>query len=205
MTARCYIFGALSVSRLCETPAEGDLVIAADKGYDVAMALGITPDLVVGDFDSRGQAPEGENVVRLNVRKDDTDTEHAVKIALGKGCTDFVIYGAAGGGLDHTLGNIAVAEMIAKSGGRAVFYGEESSFTVIRDGSVRLPQNSGGRVSVFSLTEISRGVSIKGLSYEVQDIDLPRATTLGVSNAFVGKEAEIGVSDGTLLIVWESF
>ena len=204
MKGKCFIFGALPVSRLVEAPAQGDLVIAADKGYDVALSLGIVPDLAVGDFDSRGEAPDGVEVVRLNVRKDDTDTQHAAEIALGRGYRDFVIYGAAGGQLDHTLGNIAVAERIADRGGRAVFYGDESSFTVIRSGSFHLPPQGCGRVSVFSLTEISCGVTIRGLSYETEGIDLPRATTLGVSNAFIGKEAMITVADGTLLIVWEN-
>lgn len=204
MKGRCFIFGALDTRCLYEKPGEGDRIIAADRGYDVAVSLGIAPDLVVGDFDSRGEAPKGVDVVRLNVRKDDTDTEHAVNLALEQGYRDFVIYGAAGGQLDHTLGNIAVAERIADRGGSAVFYGDESSFTVIRNSSFMLPESVGGRVSVFSLSEISRGVSITGLSYEVDNIDLPRATTLGVSNAFVGKDAEISVTDGTLLIVWES-
>lgn len=201
---RCFIFAALPVSKLTETPREGDLVIAADRGYDVALSYGIEPDLVVGDFDSLGAVPAHQHVIRLNVRKDDTDLEHAVRIAMEKGCDDFVVYGAAGGLLDHTLGNIAVAEMIAHNGGRAVFCGEESSFTVIYNSTFRLPDRMSGRVSVFSLRELSRGVTICGLSYEAEGIDLCRATTLGVGNLFVGRPAEVSVADGVLLIVWES-
>ena len=200
---RCFIFGALPVDGLIEVPGKDDYVIAADKGYDVALSLGITPDLTVGDFDSRGEAPDAANLITLNVRKDDTDLEHADEVALGMGYRDFVVYGAVGGKLDHTLGNIAVAERIADRGGRAVFYGDESAFTVIRSGSFVLPVRGGGRVSVFSLSELSRGVTIAGLSYEADGIDLPRATTRGVSNAFVGRAARVSVADGALLIVWE--
>ena len=203
MTGRCFIFAALPTEGLIEAPGEGDLVIAADKGYDVALSLGVVPDLVVGDFDSRGEAPAGADVVRLNVRKDDTDTEHAVQLALERGYRDFVIYGAVGGQLDHTQGNIAVAELIADRGGRAVLYGGGSALSVVRDGALRLPLMKSGRVSVFSLRDVSHGVTISGLSYEVENIDLPRATTLGVGNAFIGKSARIAVNDGTLLVVWE--
>lgn len=202
--SRCIIFGALPVRRMPDPPRPGDLVIAADRGYAVAQSLGITPDLIVGDFDSLGEAPDADNVIRLNVRKDDTDLEHAANIAMEKGCDDFTVYGAVGGSLDHTLANIAVAEMIANRGGRAVFYGEESSFTVIRGASFRLPDREEGRVSVFSLSELSYGVTISGLSYEVRGFDLRRAPSCGVSNAFVGRRAEVSVADGTLLIVWES-
>lgn len=200
---RCYIFGALPVEQLIFRPDKGDLVIAADRGYAVARSLGITPDIVVGDFDSLGEAPQGDNVIRLNVRKDDTDLEHAVMIALDRGCDDFIVYGAIGGLLDHTLANIAVAERVALAGGRSLFIGDEC-FTVIHDASLELPAYRDGRVSVLSLSEISRGVSISGLSYEAEDITLERAVTRGVSNEFIGKPARISVADGTLLIVYES-
>lgn len=202
--SRCIIFGALPVRRMPEPPCPGDLVIAADRGCAVAQSLGVSPDLIVGDFDSLGEIPLGKNVIRLNVRKDDTDIEHAVNTALERGCTDFVVYGAVGGALDHTLGNIAVAEMIANTGGSAVFYSDDSSFTVIRNSAFQLPVRDEGRVSVMSLSEISHSVTIRGLSYEADGIDLPRATTHGVGNLFVGHRARVSVGDGTLLIVWES-
>lgn len=201
---RCFIFGALPVGKLFEKPCEGDLVIAADKGYATVRQLGLCPDLVVGDFDSLGEVPDTDNLIRLNVRKDDTDLEHAVRLALEKGCDDFIIYGAIGGKLDHTLGNIAVAEMIALSGGKSIFYGDDSSLTVIRNSAITLPAYDSGRISVISLSEVSRGVSISGLSYEAEGIDLPRAVTRGISNAFIGKPSRISVIDGTLLIVFDT-
>ena len=201
---RCFIFGALDVKTLTERPADGDYVIAADRGYAVARALGFMPDLVVGDFDSLGEEPDAAHIVRLNVRKDDTDLEHAVRLALDKGYRELIVYGAVGGALDHTLGSIAVAEIAANAGARAVFIGDDCAFTVIRSGAVELPMRERGRVSVLSLSEVSRGVTISGLSYEADGIDLPRATTLGISNAFVGGEATASVKEGTLLIVWET-
>ena len=203
MKERCFVFGALPMDSIPEYPNEGDLVVAADRGYNVARSLGIKPGLLVGDFDSLGEIPQHDHVIRLKVRKDDTDLEHAVKVAMEYGYTDFIVYGAAGGMPDHTIGNIAVAEMIADKGCKSLFYGPASGFTVIRDGAFRLPVRAEGRVGVFSLREISHGVTIRGLSYEAEDIDLPRATTRGVGNVFIGKKAEVSVRDGTLLIVWE--
>lgn len=201
---RCIIFGALPVGSLPVKPEEGDLVIAADGGYEHALSRGITPDIVVGDFDSLGRIPDAENVIRLNVRKDDTDLEHAVMIAADKGCDDFIVYGAVGGKLDHTLGNIAVAQKIAFMGGRVMFYGGDSSFTVFRNGSVAFPARESGRISVFSLDGTAKGVSIRGLSFEAEDIELTPMTTRGVSNAFIGKQAQIAVKDGVLLIVFDT-
>lgn len=201
---RCFIFGALPVDELPVQPTADDLIIAADNGYAVALSHGLTPDITVGDFDSLGEAPDTENLIRLNVRKDDTDLEHAVNLALEKGCDDFIVYGAVGGKLDHTLGNIAVAEMIALSGGKSLFYGDDSSFTVIRNTSFAPPVREAGRISVFSLSEVSHGVNISGLSYEAADLDLFRAVARGVSNAFIGKPSRISVADGTLLVVFDT-
>lgn len=201
---RCIIFGALPVKELTVLPTADDLIIAADNGYAVALSHGITPDIIVGDFDSLGTVPDADNLIKLDVRKNDTDLEHAVMVALEKGCDDFIVYGAVGGKLDHTLGNIAVAERIADAGGKCLFIGDDSSFTVIRNTAFTPPVKDSGRISVFSLSGSSKGVSISGLLYEVDDIELSRTVTRGVSNAFIGKPSRISVGDGTLLIVYDS-
>ena len=202
--SRCFIFGALPVSELTEKPAQGDFIIAADRGYDVALSLGLMPDLVVGDFDSRGEAPHVENLVRLQVRKDDTDVGHAVELGFERGYTDFVVYGAVGGLLDHTFANVVIAHDIARRGGRALFIGEEFCFTVLHDSEKEFCAHDGGRISVFALGGTARGVTIRGLSYELDRYDLPCTSHLGVSNAFIGKPSSVSVADGDLLIVWQS-
>ena len=201
---RCFIFGALPVSSLTEAPGDGDYIIAADKGYDVALSLGLTPDLVVGDFDSRGSAPDAENVVRLQVRKDDTDVGHAVGMGFERGCTDFVVYGAVGGLLDHTFANVVIAHEIAEKGGRSLFIGNDYSFTVIRNEELSFPARDGGRISVFALGKTAQSVKIEGLSYGAENLTIPCTSHIGVSNSFIGKPARIVVSDGTLLVIWQN-
>jgi len=201
---RCFVFGALPVSSLTEVPEKGDYIIAADKGYDVVVSLGLKPDMVVGDFDSRGSAPDAENVVRLQIRKDDTDVGHAVGLGFEKGYSDFVVYGAVGGLLDHTLANIVIAHEIAAKGGRPLFIGDDYSFTVIRSGEIDFPSRDGGRISVFALGKAAEGVTIEGLSYETETLTIPCTSHIGVSNSFVGKPSRIAVSDGDLLVIWQN-
>ncbi|MGN1080672.1 MAG: thiamine diphosphokinase [Acutalibacteraceae bacterium] len=200
---RCFIFGALEVNELSVKPSKGDMVIAADRGFETTKKFGIVPDLLVGDFDSLGYTPEFENIVRLNVRKDDTDVGHAVDTAMRDGYYDFVVYGGSGGKLDHSVANIQLASAIANAGGRAVFLGENESFTVICNGSVKFGDFHRGRISVFSLSEKSFGVCEKGLSFPLTDAELDRNNPLGVSNEFTGVKSEISVRDGTLLIIWQ--
>lgn len=198
---RCFIFGALEVKCLPYLPAEGDLVIAADKGYETLKKLNITPNIIVGDFDSLGYIPKEANVEKLNVRKDDTDTAHAVDIGFERGFKEFIVYGGVGGKLDHSIANIQLAKSIAKRGGRAVFIGDTESFTVIKDGSISFDESRTGRISVFSLSDESTGVSETGLSYALENATLTNDFALGVSNEFVGKKSEVSVKNGYLLIV----
>ena len=148
---RCFIFGALKVSRLPIKPASGDFIIAADQGYDNMLSLGLVPDLVVGDFDSLGKIPDRENVITLPVRKDMTDVGYAVEKGFERGCREFILYGAVGGALDHTFANVAIAHDIARRGARALLIGEEYSFTVLHDSSITFHARQSGRISVFAL------------------------------------------------------
>ena len=201
---RCFIFGALEVSRLPIKPESGDFIIAADKGYDTALSLGLDPDLAVGDFDSLNRIPDAENVVTLPVRKDMTDVGYAVEKGFERGCAEFIIYGAVGGALDHTFANVAIAHDIARRGAKALMIGEEYSFTVLHGSSFTFEARESGRISVFALGGTAQGVTIRGLDYEVEDRTIESTSHFGVSNAFVGKEATISVREGELLVVWQT-
>lgn len=201
---RCFIFGALEVSRLPIKPEAGDFIIAADQGYENVLSWGLDPDLVAGDFDSLGKAPDAENVITLPVRKDMTDVGYAVEKGFEHGCGEFILYGAVGGALDHTFANVAIAHDIARRGAKALLIGEEYAFTVLHESAITFDARESGRISVFALGGTAHGITIRGLSYEVDDLSIECTDHIGVSNAFVGKEAEISVRKGDLLVVWQT-
>ena len=58
----CIIFCAAEFDTLVQPIDRDDLVIAADGGLVHTQALEITPDVILGDFDSLGYTPEGANV-----------------------------------------------------------------------------------------------------------------------------------------------
>ena len=68
----CYIIGAGNCS-VKPKPSEGDLVIAADGGYDTLYNFGMKPDLLVGDLDSIDAVPRGVEIIRHPIKKDETD------------------------------------------------------------------------------------------------------------------------------------
>ena len=53
-TAFIYTGGTVFDEYVIEKPEKGDLVIAADAGYLTAKKMGVTPDILLGDFDTLG-------------------------------------------------------------------------------------------------------------------------------------------------------
>lgn len=197
----CYIVGAMAKS-LPDISRENSFIIAADAGYKALKEVNIKPDLVVGDFDSLGQPPEGENIVRHPVMKDDTDMMLAVKLGLERGYECFHIYGGMGGRTDHTIANIQTLAYIADRGASAFLFGEGEVMTVIKNGSIRFEPGSRGTVSAFAIGGRAEGVCESGLLYSLDNAVLTPMFPLGVSNEFTGNAAEISVKNGMLLVVW---
>lgn len=201
--AVCYIFGALETKTLPYIPTKQDYVIAADKGLDNLKKIGIKPDVIIGDFDSLGFVPSGENIKRLPVEKDDTDVGFAVNYAFELGYKEFVIYGAIGGLLDHTVANLQLSAYISSKGGKSVFVGDNVFVTSITNDTLKI-SNGKGRLSVFALSDKAEGVFLSGLKYPLENAVIENTFPIGVSNEFTDKSAKIAVKNGTLLIVSQS-
>lgn len=201
--AVCYIFAALETKTLPYIPNKQDYVIAADKGLDNLKKIGIKPDVIIGDFDSLGFVPSGENIKRLPVEKDDTDVGFAVNYAFELGYKEFVIYGAIGGLLDHTVANLQLSAYISSKGGKSVFVGDNVFVTSITNDTLKI-SNGKGRLSVFALSDRAEGVFLSGLKYPLENAVIENTFPIGVSNEFTDKSAKITVKNGTLLIVSQS-
>ncbi len=198
---KCVIFCAAGFDGLCQPLADA-LVIAADGGLRHTQALGITPDIILGDFDSLGFIPVGSQV--FPVEKDDTDCMLAIKKGLEAGCRDFLIYGGLDGErLDHTVANYQALQYLADHGAQGVLAGLNFMATVVKNGEITFPADHRGHISVFCMGCDARGVDIRGLYYPLRDGTLTAGFPLGVSNHFTGKESRISVKDGSLLILWE--
>lgn len=197
----CYIVGAGEKAGAF-TPKKDDFVIAADGGNDFLKELNVIPDLAVGDFDSADSVPENCLVIKYNVEKDVTDTAIAVNEGLARGYRRFEIYGGLGGRLDHSIANIQLICELSTRGCDVKLIGKNITVTALTDGTLKLPVRKSGTVSVFSHSDVSSGVTIKGLKYPLTDATLNNMTALGVSNEFVNKPAEITVETGTLLVMW---
>lgn len=210
---------------------EGDFVIAVDGGMDHCAALRIEPDLILGDFDSVGErerekiaALEGQgrrrpdgvsreegavrhlpggrtSVRRLPREKDDTDTMAALKEGLRLGHSEFCIYGGMGGRFDHALANVQALLFLRNHGARGRLAGSEGEVHVIKNEKIRFGKDVRGILSLFSLVEESRGVTIEGMKYLLDRATVRNDFPIGISNEFIGEGASVTVEDGALACI----
>lgn len=199
----CYIVSAGDMAQSFPKTEKDDIVIAADAGYLHLEALGIEPDILLGDFDSM-ELPEGKQALVYPVRKDDTDTMLAIKIGLEKGYKEFVIYGALGGErTDHSIANIQSLGYIAQHGGRGTLIGNGEVFTLISDSEIVITSGKGKTFSVFAYGGKAEGVTIEGSQYDVENAELSPFFPLGVSNKFKETSVRIKAEKGCLLIAYK--
>jgi thiamine pyrophosphokinase len=208
--SRCIIFAAGEYYNNSICIQNGDFIIAADAGLEVANSLRITPRLVIGDFDSiksnlvvDGVRWQGCEIIRLAPEKDETDTAAALREAQQRGYREFHIYGGTGGRLDHTLANIQCLANLAQKGQRGFLYGNGIVVTALHDGqSLCFEAVEAGVISIFASSAQANGVTLRGLKYPLADAVLTNDVPLGVSNAFIGKEASVSLRQGTLIVVY---
>lgn len=197
----CHIVGAGPFCQWGPQPQPGDLVIAADGGFAHLARWGLTPDLVVGDFDS-GPMPAHPQVTRLPREKDVTDTWAAVQLGRERGYRAFHIYGGLGGQLDHTLANIQLLCHMAELGEEAYLLDDGLAVTAVANARCCLPPQLRGRVSIFAQGGEAAGVTLSGFQYGLTEAVLSPAMPLGVSNEALGPSPWVQVRDGRLVILY---
>ncbi len=183
-----------------------DYRIAADGGARHLEALGLTPDVIVGDLDSidpsllaqlRGQ---GAAVEKHPAAKDATDLELAFERAVRDGAREILLFGAVGGRLDQTLANLLILAQQNWTVPLAIVEGDQLARVLRGRQSVTLTGPTGGYVSAVALSEEVTGVTYQGLEYPLENATLRLGSTRGVSNTLASSPAQISIESGILLV-----
>ena len=198
---RCVIFTARCEGdvRAAYAPGARDFIMGADAGWQLAAQAGVDCDLAIGDFDSSPEPPRGR-VERHPVIKDDTDVMLCIRRALSMGLRDILIIGGLGGRLDHTLANVQSLAFIAEHGARGALSDGNVHMFIVKNGEIAVSR-AAGKLSVFALSDVCEGVSIRGAKYEVENARLTNAFPIGMGNDFTEDFAHISVRSGTLLVI----
>jgi thiamine pyrophosphokinase len=184
---------------------QANMIIAADGGVEHLSRLGFEPDVLIGDLDSitadtRMSLSSEVTLLEHPVDKDETDLELALLYAAQNSAQKILVFGAFGGRLDQTIGNILLLahpaldnrdiELIAQ-GQRAWLV---SSETTIRG----IP---GDLVSLIPLNSDVQVEETTGLRWNLQGDTLMFGYARGISNELTSECATVTLQAGTLLCV----
>ena len=202
---RCVIVGGAEIKNYALIRSyfrPGDFVIYCDCGLKHSDALGVSPSLIVGDFDSHPMPEDSHNVIILPVVKDDTDTIFAVKEAISRGFSEVLMLGVTGGREDMTLGNIYALLMLKAHGVPAMIAGDFSEISIISAGETVKVSDIWRCFSLLNISGTASGITITGAKYPLDNGTITPEYQYGISNETLpGHEAEITLREGNLLLV----
>jgi thiamine pyrophosphokinase len=186
----------------------GDVLIAADGGARLCRQLGLTPSILIGDFDSLDDADlayyqsSGTEIIRHSMRKDYTDLELALRHAYSLGIKEALVFAALGKRWDQTLANLLLPASADLAGMTIrLADGFQEIMPLRGPGQLVLQGQPGDTVSLIPLGGDAYGVSTDQLEYPLFGETLYFGATRGLSNVLLGEIAEVRLREGLLLCV----
>lgn len=201
--SRCVIIGGAPITNYEAVAGElrgDDFVIYCDCGLRHQPGLGRKPDLIIGDFDSFDNPHSREETIVLPREKDDTDSVFAVKEGIRRGFEEFLLLGAVGARLDHTLANVSVLLMLEDMGKKGQIVDDYSVMEIVAD-TARV-DDSYAYFSLLNISGVAKGITIENAKYPLQNGEITCQYQYGVSNEVLpGRVATITITEGRLLLV----
>lgn len=205
---RAVIFANGTIGNSDSVLSEKDLIIAADGGMYHCLSLGLTPDVVIGDLDSltaddiKGLQIASVEIIRYPAKKDQTDLELALKLAIDRGADEIVVFGAMGGRWDMSIANILLLAEQNLSGATIRIIDGRHEIMLLRAGKeITFHGEKGDILSLIPLGRDALGITTIGLEYPLKNDVLRLGSSRGISNVLIGNSARVFLKQGLLLCV----
>lgn len=183
-----------------------NIYIGADGGTHLLTELGLSPNIIIGDFDSLTEKEiqkfhqEGVDIYKYPVEKDETDGELAIDYCHDNGLKSIIIIGSTGGRIDQQLANIFLLEYAQRKGLNAIIKEPGLEMGLIEKNKMFVDKQ-GYTLSLLPLSKRVSGVYIKGCKFLLEGETLFRYKTRGISNYILKGTAEIRIKSGRLLYI----
>ena len=181
---------------IADSLRKAPVLVAADGGADRALALGYTPDLVVGDLDSLSQAARNTlpQAALVQVQEQDsTDFEKALSRIEAPGV---LALGLTGGRTDHELAAWHV--LLRQTSPRCIVVAEED-IVFLAPPRLTLDLPVGTRLSLFPLAPVT-GQS-QGLVWPIDGIGFAPGQAIGTSNRTDAPRVTLQMSAPVMLVI----
>lgn len=182
-----------------------DNIIAADRGLEILNECKITPNYIIGDFDSVNiklvnKYPDSK-IIKLNPEKDFTDTHMAIKLAIEIKSTEILILGAIGTRIDHTIANIHVLKECLQKGIKCQILDDNNKIFLIEEDTIIKLEDQYKYISLIPLTTQVKGVTLTGFKYSLKNATLKTGESIGISNEQLSNEAKVELKSGILICI----
>ncbi len=193
---RCEIIQLKNTAKHMKDSSEKLYIIGIDGGMKTLKEAGIKPDIGVGDFDSVNVLDYSDTPIeKLCPEKDDTDTEHALLMAIDMHPSEIVLMGATGSRLDQTISSIELLKCAVDADVPAVILDPTNRIRVAKGETVITKEDSFGYyVSVIPFSEDLTDLTMKGFKYEIEDFTLKKGISRCISNELASDRAVISCS-----------
>ena len=181
-------------------------VIAADSGYAHAIAMGFTPNELVGDMDSITPVDltdaHDSNVLitQFPTDKDLTDTEIAIASAIARHSKHITVVSGGGDRFDHVLGMVHSLSSCALTVNTTLLMGTARVSYATYTKEFRINTQPGNIMSLIPLGGDAI-VTTTGLQWELNNDTLQSFASRGVSNIASGESVTISVTTGVLAVI----
>ncbi len=180
---------------------EGYDVIGIDYGAFVCAKENIRMKAAIGDFDSVNEEQfemiktMSDEVEKLSVHKDETDTEKAILYAIEKGYEDIILCGALGGRMDHELANLY---LMMYRGYPITIVNQNNRMRVLTKGVYQIHKE----YTYLSILPIEPScISEEGVAYPLEKRTITCENIYTISNEILNETAIITVHDGKVLLI----
>ncbi len=210
MKMRAVIIGPrkFPLSDLKKDLSKNDLIIAVDGGVDRSLQSGLRPHFSIGDWDS---IKNKKKLQRLNhctllKEKNQSDFYYALVLASLLKVSEIICYGFTEGRPDHQMAVLYDLSLLSKSYSKKinsiqlVGYDAHYYFLSSRMKSLDLFLKKNQTVSVFPVSGVAYGVTLRGFQYPLTDSQLT-SSSQGLSNVVVQKRCKIKIRKGQLVVI----
>ena len=159
---------------------QADYIVCCDGAANHFLALGKTPQAIVGDGDSLSLENRRAyaHLLHFVPEQETNDQTKAVQFLLQQGKRKIAIVGATGKREDHTLCNISLLADYARVGAEVSLSTDYGVFLPCRD-TTTFSSAPGRQVSIFNISACN--LRSEGLRYPIYDFNAPWQGTLNES------------------------
>ena len=183
-------------------------IIAVDKGLEFLHQHNIKPDLIVGDFDSVREdvvshyLNKNIPIHQHDSRKESSDTELAIKVAIGLKFEKLLILGATGNRLDHFWSNVQSLKLALDIGVRGVILDSKNRIRLLnKEFALKKSESFGDYFSLFPLGEPVENVILEGAKYPLKNETLTPWNSRCISNEIVEERLKITFDNGVVVLM----